>query len=245
MWSRGLVIVAALCLMVGCDTHDYGEQRVSIAHLRAMYEGYPRLITEPLVIEGEVVSSDRYGAFPRQLVIQDPTGGVVILIDSPSLYATLSVGDVVRVWCEGLTLGGYGGSVRLGGAPERDWQVSRLTPVEWAEHSLWVGSHTSAECAVRSISTLGASDMGRYVRIEGVRVVGGGRPWPEEGVSENLEVVDLTTPTDTLLVRITGHEDLEGAVVPAGACSVRGVADYFAGDYQITLLSPEGFWCEE
>lgn len=228
-------------LLWGCEVAQESEQRVSIGFLRGLYGGYPQLIGEEYVIGGEVVSSDRYGAFSGQLYIQDSTGGIAILIDHPRLHELYSVGDSVRVWCQGLTLGGYGGSVRLGGEAERDWQVSRLSMAEWESHSQELGPTASVALVERRIATLTAEDMGRRVVVRGVRLVAAGEPWPEKGTTANFAVVDDAQPSDTLFVRLTGHSDLQGVRLPSGVCDVCGVADYFAGDYQLTLLSPDGF----
>lgn len=241
MWSRTILTLVCALLLGGCQSPLEEGRSVSIGYLRGLYDGYPRLITDDLVIEGEVVSSDRYGALPGQLVLQDATGGITVLIDASRLYKTFAMGDRVRVWCRGLTLGGYGGSVRLGGESERDWQVGHLSEAEWAEHSLWVSRGEGVEHTTRQISTLGPEDMGRYVRIPNVRVVCGGEPWPEEGVTESVAVVDHLLPSDTLQVRVTGHREIVERCLPDRVCTLWGVADYFAGDYQVTILSPDGF----
>ena len=243
MWSnrQGWMVALVLALMVGCTPRPSDEQEVSIGFLRGLYRGYPLRIVEDYVVEGEVVSSDRYGAFSHQLFLQDSTGGVAFMIDDGALYATYSVGDRVRVWCRGLTLGGYGGSVRVGGGPDRDWQVSRLTPAEWSGVSRVVGHNPQVAVLRRTIATLGADDMARLVRIDVLRVVEAGQAWPEPRKESNVAVVDVAVPEDTLLVRIVGHRELEGVVLPDGEVSLMGVADYFGGRYQVQLASPDGF----
>lgn len=241
MWNRWFNMVVCVLLLVGCERPSGGSHEVSIGYLRGLYDGYPQLITDNLVVEGEVISSDRYGAYRYQLALQDTTGGVVVLIDNPTLYADYALGDSVRVECCGLTLGGYGGSVRLGGEPDGDWQVSRLAPQVWAEHSEWVGRSERVCYLERRIATLGPADMGRAVVVRGVRLATEEYDWPEEGVTRSVQVVDEKCPTDTLAVRISGHKSFVGVQLPKGVCDLQGVADYFAGDYQITLLSPNGF----
>lgn len=241
MWNRCFNIAVCLLLLVGCERPESESREISIGYLRGLYDGYPQLITDNLVVEGEVISSDRYGAYRYQLALQDTTGGVVVLIDNPTLYEEYSIGDRVRVECCGLTLGGYGGSVRLGGEPDGDWQVSRLSLVEWAEHSERVGRQDTVCYLERRIATLGPGDMGRAVVVRGVRLATEEDDWPEDGETKSVQVVDQECPSDTLTVRISGHKLLVDVHIPKGVCDLRGVADYFAGDYQITLLSPRGF----
>jgi hypothetical protein len=244
MWSRRAwgVILAAVVLVAGCGSFEEEPlERVSIGFLRAQYEGFPRLLSENSVIEGEVISSDRYGAFSHQLVIQDPTGGITISIDHPALHTLYAVGDSVSVSLRGLTLGGYGGGVRLGAEPEGDWEVGRLSLAEWREHCSFRGPTESVACRQRRVGTLAADDMGTLVVVEGVRVAEVGGVWPEANKVESVAVVDTQNPQDTLCLRLAGHREVGRIALPEGEVDVVGVVEYFGGNYQITLLSPDGF----
>ena len=89
----------------------------TIAELKQLYVdngGKAVEITKPVVIGGQVISSDRSGNIYRELYIQDQTGGIAIKVGKSSLYSDFHLGQWVYVDCTGLTLGSYSGMPQLG-----------------------------------------------------------------------------------------------------------------------------------
>jgi len=82
----------------------------SIKDLKALYKkhGEPVEIDEPLVIRGEVTSSDESGNVYRELYLQDATGAIDFKIGRSSSYDDYKPGQILYVNCMGLTLGEYG-----------------------------------------------------------------------------------------------------------------------------------------
>ena len=230
-------------MMCGCsEDRSEVDKTLSIRALKLLYRGYPVMITEQVAIEGVVVGTDRYDELYHQLMLQDHTGGVVFSINDARLYETYSVGDSLRVGCCGLTIGGYGHSVRVGDAPQGDgYQTS---PIEWA---LWcslvehcgVGHKPKAERV--EIGALDAEHISTSVRVDDVRFVEAGEPLADKSgaVSRHLVSATQAEPTDTLVVRASGRSDFYDMLLPAGPCSVVGIAGYFHDDYQLLITSPD------
>ncbi len=237
-------LVALAVVACGCSAGESGEevQRLTIRALKSLYQGYPVRITEQVAVEGVVVGTDRYDELYHQLILQDHTGGVVFSIDNASLYETYSVGDSLRVGCCGLTIGGYGHSVRVGDAPQGDgYQTS---PIDW---TLWcslveycgVGREPKPERV--EIGTIGPQHISTLVRLDGVRFVEAGESLADKGVAVSRHLVSATQtePTDTLVVRASGRSDFYDMLLPVGPCSVVGIAGYFHDDYQLIITSPD------
>ncbi len=88
----------------------------SIANLKALFtNGNPITITDDIIIGGVVTADDKTGNFYKQIVIQDSTGAIPILINKSGLNADYPVGRKVYVKCKNLVLGQYGNNVQLGG----------------------------------------------------------------------------------------------------------------------------------
>ena len=89
---------------------------MTIAELKAKYQaiGNFQTVQDDKVISGIVTADDRTGNFFKQIVIQDETGGIPIIIDVNSLYTMFPVGRRVYVKVKGLMLGDYGGTIQLG-----------------------------------------------------------------------------------------------------------------------------------
>ena len=82
----------------------------SIADLKKLYvkHGEPVEIFDPIVIRGEVTSSDESGNVYRELYLQDATGAIDFKIGRSSSYDDYKVGQILYVNCSGLVLGEYG-----------------------------------------------------------------------------------------------------------------------------------------
>jgi len=82
----------------------------SIKDLKALYKkhGEPVEIDEPLVIRGEVTSSDESGNVYRELYLQDATGAIDFKIGRSSSYDDYKVGQILYIDCEDLCIGEYG-----------------------------------------------------------------------------------------------------------------------------------------
>jgi len=121
------MVAAALC--AGCEkkfsdpapfTPAGLNNIVSIASLKAMYqgEGNPLLVTDSVYnIKGKVVSSDASGNIFNTIYIQedDPGYAIGVRVARTSLFNFYPVGMILSVKTQGLTLGGYGTMLSLGG----------------------------------------------------------------------------------------------------------------------------------
>ena len=79
--------------------------------------GDTSIITQEVIIAGVVTANDRSGNFYKQLVIQDSSSAIMILLDANSLYNDYPVGRKIYVRCNGLWLGYDGGLPVLGYTP--------------------------------------------------------------------------------------------------------------------------------
>lgn len=82
----------------------------SIADLKKLYVKHeePIEIFDPIVIRGEVTSSDESGNVYRELYVQDATGAIDLKIGRSSSYDDYKVGQILYINCQGLVLGEYG-----------------------------------------------------------------------------------------------------------------------------------------
>lgn len=234
------VLVGALCLLlVGCNGAVVPSDGViSISQLRTLYDGYPRKVTQTLAVEGVVISSDRHGEFRHRVVIEDSSGGVVFMVGSESLYALHNIGDRLRVECGGLTIGSYGGSLRLG-AEGITHEVEPLSPARWKEHYRTVGVAESLPQHSLSLGELAPRYLSTRLLLGSVRFVEAGEEWAPMRRDTTRHLVDFATGGDTLAVRLSGSSLFADMTIPEGECTLFGVLDCFNDSYQLLLASPD------
>lgn len=232
-------------LLVGCEGVAEVEERVlSLRTLTGRYEGYPLTITDRVVVEGEVVSTDRSGEFYNRVVIQDSSGGVVVMVECDTLHLLHSIGDRLRIECQGLTLGSYGRGVRLG-VEGSDEEVEAMPLAEWRERYEEVGISPALRTTPLTIASADATNLYTRVLFEGVRFVEAGEQWAEEKESATRHIVDSNHPTDTLQVRVSGYSEFWAERIPSGVCDVVGVLDFFGTKYQLLIASPYAVFVRE
>jgi len=148
---------------------EVGET-VSIAYLKTLYNGAPRLITEEILIAGAVVSDDRQGNFYHTLVVADDTGGIEVRMDVEQIFKRYMIHTRATVRCNGLWLGSYGGTLSLGAEPLGDFQTSPLSAVETAEHvTSDNGFYGEVRPRVLTFNDLSLKYISTFVAFEGVR----------------------------------------------------------------------------
>lgn len=95
----------------GIDDVKFTEKRcsyvltptITLSEVRGLYEGtiVEFGINHNYIVEGYVVSSDKYGNFKEKLIIQDaienPTAGIQILVENDAIFENYTIGDKIFV----------------------------------------------------------------------------------------------------------------------------------------------------
>ena len=133
MKTTACIKLLALLLLAACDrtsklSFEGGAPGGvhTIADLKARCTANSVAVTEDITLEGVVTGNDFYGEFYKTLVVEDASGGISVLIDGTRLAFDYPVGAAVTIFCNGLTLGDYGGKIQLGVAPDGDYGVGRI-----------------------------------------------------------------------------------------------------------------------
>lgn len=133
MKTTACIKLLALLLLTACDrtsklSFEGGAPGGvhTIADLKARCTANSVAVTEDITLEGVVTGNDFYGEFYKTLVVEDASGGISVLIDGTRLAFDYPVGAAVTIFCNGLTLGDYGGKIQLGVAPDGDYGVGRI-----------------------------------------------------------------------------------------------------------------------
>ena len=92
----------------------------SLSEIKGLYQGATRKITEDLIVEAYVISSDEHGNFYGSLHLQDkpqdPQEGLEVLVDLQDTYLFFPQGKKVLINARGLYLGQSKGHYQLGTA---------------------------------------------------------------------------------------------------------------------------------
>lgn len=248
----------ATCFLVtlalsACDYNTFDDPQpaapveltanTTIRELINKYRTGGSTITEDIIIEGKVISSDKAGNIYKTLIIQDGTGGIKIKSGLTGLYNFYKLGQTVYVKCKGLQLGAYGQSVEIGATPaegskyETDYIPAGLFP-----NYVFGGEkgESIAPKAIESLSDIPKRNEGdnTLVMLEKVQFKTSelGLTWSlDESAGTNRALIDENGKE--IAVRTSGYSNFALDVLPEGSGSFTAILTYFNTTPQLTVVS--------
>ena len=231
-----------------CDSLSQVTPNKTIAQLKAMLPSFPDTlkITDDIIISGYVISSDKYGNFYKELVIQDSTAGISIMLDQSYLYTQYPVGQKVIVYCKDLYLGRSGGVVKLGSTYE-DAGVIRFGRIQGQavidQHIIKTCQNQPQQPIELKISQINDSYLYRLIELNPVQFVSDelGMTWanpfvdPPQAVNHTL----IDPDGNFIIVRTSGYASFAAQEIPQGSGPFVAVLGKYNSDYQLYVNSPD------
>lgn len=226
--------------------NEIGEANTTIAKLK---EDYATVIlnndtarfTDDIIIEGVVVANDEEGNVYKQFVINDATGAIIIGVNDVGLYATMPVGQRVRIACKDLYIGGYGSLAQIGtkyyNTKYSEWQIGRMTKLDFQKHVRIIGevTPTAPELTPMVITEEFLADKNNknitplYVELKNVnfKEADGERLYApeEEQISETNTAVErnVYVGSQKVIFRLSTYADFANVAMPTGKLNIKGV----------------------
>ncbi len=231
-----------------CDTLDTITANTTIKQLKQML---PILkdtikITDDIVISGYVVSTDRYGNFYKELVIQDSTAGISILLDQTYLYTMYPKGQRVIVKMKGLYLGRQNGVIKIGSTYD-DNGVTKFGRIQGQEvidlHVIKTCQNEEQKPLLISIDQVNDDLIGRYVELNPVEFSDAdlGTTWanPQADPPQSVNHYLVDTNGNSIIVRTSGYASFAGEPIPEGSGKFVGILGKYNDDYQLYVNTPD------
>ena len=221
---------------------DTPNSRISIAHLKALCRADRTIITDDISIEGHVIANDLYGEFIKSIIVADESGCIEISVDCESTAEVFFVGTRLVVSCTSLALGDYGGRIILGSSASDDYSVGRVAERNFSRYFLIDASKPKEIIPqVVKISEINTSHIGNYVEFRKVSFTDGGTAeWcdkDEEGKYITTERKITDSSGNEFSVRTIAECAYRNETLPQGQCSLRGIIEYFNGDYSLRIVN--------
>jgi hypothetical protein len=253
-----IIILAGIIFIVSCvrekfNTPSWTAPRVDfksnckIDSLKKMeVAGTLKKITSDLIIQGIVTANDESGNYYKEIVIQDNTAGIEILMNNTGLYTQYKVGQRVFIKCNGLYIGDYGSVVQLGS--NNNGSIGQI-PIVFFNTYIFPDSLPGATPApkVLTIPSLAASYEDMLVRIDNLHFD------PADTVSTFAPKSATTTEhylydnppsyMNILAIRTSSYANFSADKVPYGKTgSILGILSYYSSktEYEFYLRDRTG-----
>ena len=246
------------------DPHDelfkrpLAQQIISINDLIGLYTQQITLEGNPILnlnnyadkfLKGVVISSDAWGNYYKELVIQDrsqdPTSGLRVLVDHSSLSDRFAPGHEIYIALDGLDLGPDqqmltlgiedGGKIKAFGLDQefglrilRDTVISNVVPRNV------------------SLETITQNHMNQWIEIDDVQfhrslVLGPETATFAAGVDDRYDgnrLLESCSGTNQLLLQTSVFADFQTQKLPQGRGSVQGIIQYdYYGAYPVLVVN--------
>jgi len=197
-------------------------------------------ITKSWMIEGVVVGNDEHDNIYKSIIIQDSTGGIVLLLDGTNLYQNYPVGAFLRVRIQNLFLTDYRKMQQLAAAVDTSngTLVTDGIPVPMFEkHITTLINHYKIIPMEVAFKSLGDSLQGRLIKITNVEfsATDTGQTYADYknkiGASKALKFCT----GGTIYLRSSGYADFAGIATPTGNGSVIGIYSVYNSEKQLLI----------
>ncbi len=226
------------CVKDEFDTPPVGgeDPNLTVTHSISALKGFynitthtPHQVTSDIIVAGIVIADDQSGNFYKEIVIQDSTSGISIVLDRSSYYNTYRIGRRVFIKCNGLWLSDYNGLIQLGGYIEPDGSLARI-PSSLVSKHLVPGSYNHTVTPKKISLPAGLDLINTLVQIDSVEFNCG-----EAGSETYADVINKVDINRTLrncsgrmlTVRSSGYGDFAAQVLPGGNGTITGVLQIF------------------
>ena len=192
-------------------------------------EGERMTITNDLVVEGRVTTSDRSSNFYRTFCIESNGAAAEIMAGIDALHNDYPEGARIVVSLKGLAVGRRLGVLQIGRPTESgsyyptDYLGSKATLDRYCTRT--TSPLTPIEPARKALSELTLADCGRLIRIENLHHA------PEE-ISENCwKGYQRFADADgaAIYTYVRDYADFANQPLPTGTCTLIGILQYTSG----------------
>ncbi len=204
----------------------------------------PLKITDDIIIAGVVVADDRGGNFYKQVVIQDESSGIPVLINRNNLYNEFPIGRKLYIKCKGLYLGAYGGLIQLGSEPDQSGSISDIPYVFINNHvvrgpfdlnqvkpiSVTINQLLNLNSSLQYLSTLIQLDSVEFVGSD-VNVVYAQAPTTSSATERKIE----DCASNNIILRTSGYCNFRTALTPSGKGQLLAIYSRYNNTAQLAI----------
>ena len=228
------------------DTQAEAQEKLplpthTIIQLKELYKPGGVVITKPIVISAVIISDDSEGNLYKTCYIQDETGGMELKFALGNLSSLYPQGTRVRLLCQDLKLGRYGGQINLGYPSKDNKYETGFYPELLVPRSLLKEGRGEVTPLPLLVSGISKQLAGRLIRLDGVQFLASepGQTYADPQGKEKNRNVNRTLVDrqgSKVIVRTSSYAKFAGRTLPQGSGSVTALLTYFGETAQLLIL---------
>ncbi len=207
----------------------------TIDSLLSLVGAFPVEITQDLVFSAIVVADDKSGNYYKEMIIQDSTAGISLLIDKADYFTTYFTGRRVFIKAKGLFLQSVNGTPKLGALVN-----SAVDGIPSALINNYITGGSWGNVVIprkRTVTSLTDADLNTLVQFDSVQFdfTEVGQPFADaiNKVTTNHYLQNCAGLS--IIVRTSGYADFAGQPVPCKSGTVTAIYQKYNNDKQVFL----------
>lgn len=205
----------------------------------------PQMITNDMVFSAIVVADDKSGNYYKEMIVQDSTAGISILLDQPSYFTSFFIGRRVFVKAKGLYIQSVNGTPKIGVLS--NGSVSAIPSTLIGNYIVGGKWGLSVIPAKRKLNTLTDADLNTLVQFDSVGFspadVGLTYADAANKLTVNHTVKDCSG--NSLIVRTSGYANFASTVIPCKGGNLTAIYQKYNTTAQVFLRNGNDFTADQ
>lgn len=196
-----------------------------------------RKIDTNYVIEGYVSANDESGNLYKTIFIQDSTTGIELKLDASYLNTQYKIGQKLKIKCQGLYIGTYGGVKQLGYLYAGS--VGRIPEMYIKEHIFADGYPDKTKIIVDTFylfNQIQEKHIGKLVCFKNVYFEDFNNPYVQEPeTATDRPIVDSSNDNTSVIVRTSSYASFAKTLIPKGKGNITGILSKYYDTKQLYI----------
>ena len=191
-------------------------------------------------VYGIVIGDDRSGNIYKQIVIEDTSGGgIVILLDKTNLYGDYPVGRKLYIKTKGLFLTNYKGLPEIAYAVDATGTTSGIPSSlinNYVVKASFPHTVTPTEVTITDLYSNSAKYLNTLIKLNNMQfdATSAGVPYSAPATSTNRTIVDCNH-TGQIIMYNSSYANFQPNITPTGNGSITGIMSIYLSTPQFVL----------
>lgn len=188
------------------------------------------------IIEGYVSANDESGNLYKTMYIQDSTTGIEIKLNASYLNTIYKIGQKIKIKCQGLYIGTYGGVKQLGYLYAGS--VGRIPEVYIKDHIFADGYPDKSKIKADTIyrfDSIKPYHIGKLICFKNVYFEDFRKPFVQEPETDTDRPIVDSLNNNTVIVRTSSYASFAKNLIPKGVGTITGVLSEYSGTKQLYI----------
>lgn len=240
------VLGMSSCVKDNFDTPPTGgtdpdiEVNFRIDSLKARYAGTNYYINEDLVISAIVTADDKSGNFYKQIIIQDTSGGIALLMGGSNIFNDYPIGRRIFVKLKGLYLTQYKGIFQIAGDILPDGSTTGIPTALYDRYILKGTYFHPVTPKVVTISQLNPTLQNTLIELQNVEFTSAdaGKSYANGFTKTSLSRTVKNCSGGTVVTYNSGYANFANQLTPTGNGSMVCIYSVYNTTGQLLIRDP-------